>query len=253
MDEEKKRLVDELKKLTESKKENVMKILQDINIATNPAEGYIRGEAGSQNIKLIVPKEERDASATIEKEIPLNKKMRALVAHELREGGKEATGLQLETPNFNIRGSTDHNKEQRANFSGQTDTPLGTIGGRYNTDFARNENGEIFWRSPDGKWNASGSTNFDDFTQANIGYNTDKFNIDLDMDSMGNENLRAQWNPNENLSLRGGTDFGGKRNISAALNYPIYKNLVAEALYSHTGNRDEDDNYWGVGLKGKFN
>jgi len=250
-EEEKKRMVNELKK------EHTLKFLEDtdmpITIATNPSQGYIRGEAGSQNIKFIVPKNERDASATIEKEIDLDENIKAIVAHELRKGGKEATGLQLETPNFNIRGSTDHNKEQRANFSGQTDTPLGTIGGRYNTDFARNENGEIFWRSPDGKWNATGYTDFDDLQQAGIGYNTDNLNINYNTGFDGNEYLEGEYRPSPYLNLRAGTDFEKTKNISAKGTVPIAKNWVAEALYHHTANPDEDDNYWGVGLKGKFN
>ena len=223
-----------------------------IKISASPER--IRADfADSQNLTLLAPNEERDASAIIEKEIDLDKNMRALVAHELRKGGKEGTSLQLETPNFNIRGSTDWDNEQMANVSGQTDTPIGTIGGRYNTDFAKGTNGEIFWRSPDGKWNATGSTNLEDVKKLNLEYNADKFNIGLGIDSMGNENLRGQWNPTPYTSIGGSTNFGKDQNIYAGVNYPINKNWVAEALYQHTANQDEKDNYWGFGLKGKFN
>tara|TARA_R100001530_G_scaffold108920_1_gene76390 strand:+ start:396 stop:1142 length:747 start_codon:yes stop_codon:yes gene_type:complete len=247
MDEEELiRLADELKK------EQTIKVFKDTNMpvtfTANPDEGYVRGEIGDQNITL-----NKDASAIIEKEIELDEDLKAYLTRELRKGGDEATGIQLKNSNFNIQGSTDHNKEQRANFSGQTNTPLGNIGGRLNTDFARNENGEIFWRSPDGKWNASGYTNFDDFTQANIGYNKDKFNIDLDMDSMGNENLRAQWNPNENLSIGGGFDFGGSRNISAKGTVPISKNWVVDALLGRRENKYEDENEFLFNLRRRFN
>ena len=240
-------LADELKKEQSIKFKDI-----PIKLSVNPKEGYVRGDWGNQNIKLIRPKEERGASAILEKQLELNDNLKAYLTRELRKGGDEATGIQLKNSNFNIGGSTDHNKEQRANFSGQANTPLGNIEMNLNTNFAKNKNGEIFWRSPDGKWNASGSTNFDDFTQANIGYNTDKFNIDLDMDSMGNENLRGQWNPTPYTSIGGSTNFGKDQNIYAGVNYPINKNWVAEALYHHTANRDEDDNYWGVGLRGNF-
>ena len=250
-EEEKKRMVNELKK------EHTLKFLEDtdmpITIATNPSQGYIRGEAGSQNIKFIVPKNERDASATIEKEIDLDENIKAIVAHELRKGGKEATGLHLKSPNIDLGGSTDYDKEERAYLSAKGNTPLGSMGINLNTDFTQNESGEIFYKSPDGKWNFTGYTDFDDLQQAGIGYNTDNLNINYNTDFGGNENLRGQWNPTPYTSIGGSTNFGKDQNIYAGVNYPINKNWVAEALYHHTANPDEDDNYWGVGLKGKFN
>ena len=223
-----------------------------IKISASPER--IRADfADSQNLTLLAPNEERDASAIIEKEIDLDKNMRALVAHELRKGGKEGTGLQLETPNFNIRGSTDWNNEELASISGRIKTPVGTIGGRYNTNFAKGTNGEIYWLSPNGRWNATGSTNLEDVKKLNLEYNADKFNIGLDMNSMGEENLRGQWNPTENLSIGGGLDFDGSRNISAKGTVPISKNWVVDALLGRRENKYEDENEVLFNLRRRFN
>ncbi len=235
MDEEDKirLLADEL-----LKKEQSIKFKDiPIELAVNPKEGYVRGGIGNQNITL-----NEDASAIIEKEIDLDKNMRALVAHELRKGGKEGTSLQLETPNFNIRGSTDWNNEELASISGRIKTPVGTIGGRYNTNFAKNKNGEIFWLSPDGKWNATGSTNLEDVKKLNLEYNTDKFNIGLDMDSMGNEYLEGEYRPSPYINLGGGTDFGENRNIYAGVNYPINDDWKFDARLGRRENQNEDEN-----------
>ena len=126
------------------------------------------------------------------------------------------------------------------------------MGINLNTDFTQNEDGEIFWRSPDGRWNATGYTDFDDLQQAGIGYNTDNLNINYNTDFGGNENLRGQWNPTPYTSIGGSTNFGKDQNIYAGVNYPIDKNWVVDALYRHTANQDEDDNYWGVGLRGNW-
>ena len=245
-EEEKKRLAEE-----RIKKEQSIKFREGsdmpIMLAVNPDEGYIRGEAGSQNLLV-----NDDGSTIIEKELELDDNLKAYLTHELRKGGDEATGIQLKNSNFNIGGSTDHNKEQRANFSGQANTPIGNIEMNLNTDFAKNKNGEILWRSPDGKWNASGSTNLEDVQQAGIGYNTDKFNINYNTGFDGNEYLEGEYRPSPYLNLRAGTDFEKTKNISAKGTVPIAKNWVAEALYNHTANQDEDDNYWGVGLRGNF-
>ena len=247
MDEE-----EELKRLSEeSKKEQIIKYREDstmpIELAVNLDEGYVRGGIGNQNLVI-----NDDASAILEKELELDDNLKAYLTHELRKGGDEATGIQLKNSNFNIGGSTDHNKEQRANFSGQANTPIGNIEMNLNTDFAKNKNGEIFWRSPDGKWNASGYTNLEDVQQAGIGYNTDKFNINYNTGFDGNEYLEGEYRPSPYLNLRAGTDFEKTKNISAKGTVPIAKNWVAEALYNYTANQDEKDNYWGVGLRGKF-
>jgi hypothetical protein len=249
-EEEKKRMVNELKK------EHTLKFLEDtdmpITIATNPSKGYIRGEVGSQNIKFIVPKNERDASATIEKEIDLDENIKAIVAHELRKKGKEGTGLHLKTPNFNIGGSTDYDKEEMGYISGQTKTPFGNIGARFNTDFTQNENGEIFFRSPNGEFIATGYTDFGDLQKARMGYNTDKLNINYDTDFGDNEYLKTEYRPTENVMIRAGTDFGNNRNISAGLNYPINENLLVDALLERNKNFDEDENRIMFGLRGRF-
>ena len=246
-EEEKKRLAEE-----RIKKEQSIKFREGsdmpIMLAVNPDEGYIRGEAGSQNLLV-----NDDGSAIIEKELELDDNLKAYLTHELRKGGDEATGIQLKNSNFNIGGSTDHNKEQRANFSGQANTPIGNIEMNLNTDFAKNKNGEILYRSPDGKWNATGYTDFEDVQQASVGYNTDNLNINYDTNFDGNEYLEGEYRPSPYLNLRAGTDFEKTKNISAKGTVPIAKNWVAEALYNYTANRDEEDNYWGVGLKGKFN
>jgi hypothetical protein len=59
-------------------------------------------------------------------------------------------------------------------------------------------------------------------------------------------------NPTPYTSIGGSTNFGKDQNIYAGVNYPINKNWVAEALYHHTANPDEDDNYYGVGLRGNW-
>ena len=245
-EEEKKRLAEE-----RIKKEQSIKFREGsdmpIMLAVNPDEGYIRGEAGSQNLLV-----NDDGSTIIEKEIELNDNLKAYLTRELRKGSKEATGIQLKNSNFNIGGSTDHNKEQRANFSGQANTPIGNIEMNLNTDFAKNKNGEILYRSPDGKWNATGYTDFEDVQQASVGYNTDNLNINYDTNFDGNEYLEGEYRPSPYLNLRAGTDFEKTKNISAKGTVPIAKNWVAEALYNHTANQDEDDNYWGVGLRGNF-
>ena len=252
-EEEKKLLSNELKK------EIKMKFLEDtdipIEIATNKDVDYIRGDIGkipSQNILLNLPNEERDASAIIEKEIPLNKKIRALVAHELRKEGDESTGLHFKSPNIDVGGSTDYDKEELAYLSARGNTPLGSMGINLNTDFTQNEDGEIFWRSPDGRWNATGYTDFDDLQQAGIGYNTDNLNINYNTDFGGNENLRGQWNPTPYTSIGGSTNFGKDQNIYAGVNYPIDKNWVVDALYRHTANQDEDENRIMFGLRGNW-
>ena len=245
-EEEKKRLAEE-----RIKKEQSIKFREGsdmpIMLAVNPDEGYIRGEAGSQNLLV-----NDDGSTIIEKELELDDNLKAYLTHELRKGGDEATGIQLKNSNFNIGGSTDHNKEQRANFSGQANTPIGNIEMNLNTDFAKNKNGEILYRSPDGKWNATGYTDFEDVQQASVGYNTDNLNINYDTNFDGNEYLEGEYRPSPYLNLRAGTDFEKTKNISAKGTVPIAKNWVAEALYNHTANQDEDDNYWGVGLRGNF-
>ena len=245
-EEEKKRLAEE-----RIKKEQSIKFREGsdmpIMLAVNPDEGYIRGEAGSQNLLV-----NDDGSAIIEKELELDNNLKAYLTHELRKGGDEATGIQLKNSNFNIGGSTDHNKEQRANFSGQANTPIGNIEMNLNTDFAKNKNGEILYRSPDGKWNATGYTDFEDVQQASVGYNTDNLNINYDTNFDGNEYLEGEYRPSPYLNLRAGTDFEKTKNISAKGTVPIAKNWVAEALYNYTANQDEKDNYWGVGLRGKF-
>lgn len=248
MDEE-----EELKRfLEESKKEQILKYREDstmpIELAVNLDEGYVRGGIGNQNLVI-----NDDASAILEKELELDDNLKAYLTHELRKGGDEATGIQLKNSNFNIGGSTDHNKEQRANFSGQANTPIGNIEMNLNTDFAKNKNGEIFWRSPDGKWNASGYTNLEDVQQAGIGYNTDKFNINYNTGFDGNEYLEGEYRPSPYLNLGAGTDFDKSRNISAKANYPINDNWVVNALLRRTENPDEDENYLGFGLKGFFN
>jgi len=248
-EEEKKRMAEVLQDKVES--EYFKNTNFPIKISASP--DRIRADfADSQNLTLLAPNEEKDASAIIEKEFVLDEDLRAYLAHELRKGGKEGTSLQLETPNFNIGGSTDWNNEELANVSGQINTPIGTIGGRYNTDFAKGTNGEIYWRSPNGRWNATGSTNLEDVKKLNLEYNADKFNIGLDMDSMGNEYLEGEYRPSDYVNLRGGTDFGKNQNFSTGVNYPIDKNWVVDALYRHTANQDEDDNYWGVGLRGNW-
>ena len=245
-EEEKKRLAEE-----RIKKEQSIKFREGsdmpIMLAVNPDEGYIRGEAGSQNLLV-----NDDGSTIIEKELELDDNLKAYLTHELRKGGDEATGIQLKNSNFNIGGSTDHNKEQRANFSGQANTPIGNIEMNLNTDFAKNKNGEILYRSPDGKWNATGYTDFKDVQQASVGYNTDNLNINYDTNFDGNEYLEGEYRPSPYLNLRAGTDFEKTKNISAKGTVPIAKNWVAEALYNYTANQDEKDNYWGVGLRGKF-
>ena len=253
MDEEDKMrlLADELKKEQSIKFKNI-----PIELAVNPKEGYVRGDIGkipSQNILINLPNEERDASAIIEKEFVLDEDLRAYLAHELRKGGEEGTGLHFKSPNIDVGGSTDYDKEELGYLSARGNTPLGSMGINLNTDFTQNESGEIFYKSPDGKWNFTGYTDFDDLQQAGIGYNTDNLNINYNTDFGGNENLRGQWNPTPYTSIGGSTNFGKDQNIYAGVNYPINKNWVAEALYHHTANPDEDDNYWGVGLKGKFN
>ena len=252
-EEEKKLLSNELKK------EIKMKFLEDtdipIEIATNKDVDYIRGDIGkipSQNILLNLPNEERDASAIIEKEFVLDEDLRAYLAHELRKEGEEGTGLHFKSPNIDVGGSTDYDKEELAYLSARGNTPLGSMGINLNTDFTQNEDGEIFWRSPDGRWNATGYTDFDDLQQAGIGYNTDNLNINYNTDFGGNENLRGQWNPTPYTSIGGSTNFGKDQNIYAGVNYPIDKNWVVDALYRHTANQDEDDNYWGVGLRGNW-
>ena len=115
-----------------------------------------------------------------------------------------------------------------------------------------NEDGEIFWRSPDGKWNATGYTDFDDVQRAGIGYNTDKLNINYNTDFGGNEYLRGQWNPTDYTSIGGSTNFGKDQNIYAGVNYPIDKNWVVDALYRHTANQDEDENRIMFGLRGNW-
>ena len=242
-EKEKKRLAEE-----KIKKELSIKFKDiPIELAVNPDEGYIRGETGSQNLLV-----NDDGFAIIEKELELDDNLKAYLTHELRKGGDEATGIQLKNSNFNIGGSTDHNKEQRANFSGQANTPIGNIEMNLNTDFAKNKNGEILYRSPDGKWNATGYTNFEDVQQASVGYNTDNLNINYDTNFDGNEYLEGEYRPSPYLNLRAGTDFEKTKNISAKGTVPIAKNWVAEALYNYTANQDEKDNYWGVGLRGKF-
>ena len=246
-EEEKKRLAEE-----RIKKEQSIKFREGsdmpIMLAVNPDEGYIRGEAGSQNLLV-----NDDGSTIIEKELELDDNLKAYLTHELRKGGDEATGIQLKNSNFNIGGSTDHNKEQRANFSGQANTPIGNIEMNLNTDFAKNKNGEIFWRSPDGKWNASGYTNLEDVQQAGIGYNTDKFNINYNTGFDGNEYLEGEYRPSPYLNLGGGLDFDKTRNIYAALNYPINDDWTFDSRFGRRENPYEDENYWNVGLKGKFN
>lgn len=244
--EKEKRLAEELKK------EQSIKFREGsdmpITLAINPDEGYIRGEAGSQNLLV-----NDDASAILEKELELDDNLKAYLTHELRKGGDEATGIQLINSNFNIGGSTDHNKEQRANFSGQANTPLGNIEMNLNTNFAKNKNGEILYRSPDGKWNATGYTNFEDVQHASVGYNTDKLNINYDTGFDGTEYLEGEYSPNENLSLRGGTNFDGKKNISVKGTVPISKNWVVDALLRRTENEDEDENEVLFNLRRGFN
>ena len=241
-------LADELKKEQSIKFKDI-----PIKLSVNPKEGYVRGDWGNQNIKLIRPKEERGASAILEKQLELNDNLKAYLTRELRKGGDEATGIQLKNSNFNIGGSTDHNKEQRANFSGQANTPLGNIEMNLNTNFAKNKNGEILYRSPDGKWNATGYTNFEDVQHASVGYNTDKLNINYDTGFDGTEYLEGEYSPNENLSLRGGTNFDGKKNISVKGTVPISKNWVVDALLRRTENEDEDENEVLFNLKRGFN
>ena len=122
MDEE-----EELKRFSEElKKEQILKYREDstmpIELAVNLDEGYVRGGIGNQNLVI-----NDDASAILEKELELDDNLKAYLTHELRKGGDEATGIQLKNSNFKIGGSTDHNKEQRANFSGQANTPIGNI------------------------------------------------------------------------------------------------------------------------------
>ena len=63
----------------------------------------------------------------------------------------------------NFKGfSTDYDKEELGYLSARGNTPLGRMGINLNTDFTQNESGEILWRSPDGRWNATGFTDFDD-------------------------------------------------------------------------------------------
>jgi hypothetical protein len=247
MDEE-----EELKRLSEeSKKEQIIKYREDstmpIELAVNLDEGYVRGGIGNQNLVI-----NDDASAILEKELELDDNLKAYLTHELRKGGDEATGIQLKNSNFNIGGSTDYNKEQRANFSGETDTSLGNIGGRFNTDFAQDKSGEIYYKSPDGKLTATGYTDFEDVQQASVGYNTDKLNINYDKDFGGNEYIETEYRPNKNLSFRGGTDFGDKRNISAKGTVPVSKNWVADVLIGRTENELEDENEFLFNLRRKF-
>ena len=243
---------EEIRRLAEElKKEQSIKFREGsdmpITLAVNPDEGYIRGETGSQNLLV-----NDNASAIIEKELELDNNLKAYLTHELRKGGDEATGIQLKNSNFNIGGSTDYNKEQRANFSGETDTSLGNIGGRFNTDFAQDKNGEIYYKSPDGKLTATGYTDFEDVQQASVGYNTDKLNINYDTDFGGNEYIETEYRPNENLSLRGGTDFGDNRNINAKGTVPVSKNWVADVLIGRTENEFEDENEFLFNLRRKF-
>jgi hypothetical protein len=244
MDEEEKRYTINLLKGTQN----------PIRLTHFPEKKELLAESGSQNIKITAPNPSgrKDASAILEKELQLGEKANLYLAHELRKGGDESTGLHLKSPNLKAGFSTDYDKEELGYLSARGNTPLGRMGINLNTDFTQNESGEILWRSPDGRWNATGFTDFDDLQRAGIGYNTDNLNINFNTDFGGNEYLEGEYRPSPYINLGGGTDFGENRNIYAGANYPINDNWNFDARLGRRENPYEDENYWNVGLRGNW-
>ena len=178
----------------------------------SPTKGFIRGEAGSQNITLSVTPS-KDASALVEKELQLNDDTNLYIAQEFREQGQEGTGVHIKSPSIQAGVSTDWKKEDKAYFSGRGTTPVGDVGINLNKNFRRGASGEIYWRSRDGRWNATGSTNFNDVKKLNLGYNTEDVSIDYQKDFGGNEELTGEYRLHPNVRIRGGTNLKKDHNI----------------------------------------
>tara|TARA_R100000781_G_scaffold2844_3_gene4346 strand:+ start:719 stop:1462 length:744 start_codon:yes stop_codon:yes gene_type:complete len=244
----------------EEKKKHIIELLKGsdfpIRLTHFPEKSSINLASGSQNATINAPNPsgKKDASVLLEKEINLNNKTKAYLAHELKEKGKEGSGIHITNPYFTAGGSTDYDKEEKGYISGRTTTPIGNIGGILNTDFTQDESGEIFWQSPDRRWNVSGYTDFDDLQKGRIGYNTDKLNLNYNTDFGENEYLEAEYRPLDYVTLGAETDFNKNRNLRAGINYPISDNLLVNALIERQQNPyyDDDENRLMFGMRGNF-